>query len=210
VILLCLLVLSWPFTATRANDDIGDDQTAYLTSRHQPEHRNIPVFDNALVDELFGKDRSTKQEDDKNRGESENAIAPSTPSTSTTRKDPPSLQPLLKPNESLMAGITRSTSAKQAAALRLAEKSRKLLQGGEREKALVLLEKALALDSNPYVYFYIARVHYKLGHYEQSLRFLEVAESRLTEQPDWMTEIALLKGESLHGTHQGARYALAR
>jgi hypothetical protein len=79
VILLCLLVLSWPFTATRANDDIGDDQTAYLTSRHQPEHRNITVFDNALVDKLFGKDRLTKQEDDKNRGESENAIAPSTP-----------------------------------------------------------------------------------------------------------------------------------
>jgi tetratricopeptide (TPR) repeat protein len=199
--------LSWPFTATRANDAFGYDQTAYLTTSPQPEHRNIPVFDNALADELFGKDRLTKQEDDKNRGESENAIAPSTPKT---RKDPPSLQPRLQPNESLVVRIASNTSAKRVAALRFAEMGRKLLRSGNYEKALVYLEKALALDPSPYIYFYLARAHYYLARYQQALNFLQIAESWLTEQADWMAEVADLRAESFRASHQGTRYARVR
>jgi len=212
VISLCLFVfvLSWPVTATRANDAFGNDQTAYLTTPPQPGHRNIPVFDNALADELFGVDRLTKQEDDKNRGESENAIAPSTPSTPTTRKDRPSLQPRVQPNESLVVGIARNTSAKRAAALRFAEKGRKLLRSGDYEKALVHLEKALALDPGPYVYFYLARAHYYLARYQQALNFLEIAEPWLTEQADWLAEVAALRAESFRASHQGTRYAQVR
>ena len=212
VIALCLLVffVSPPFTVTCANEDGVNDQTALLTIPRQLERGDIPVFDNAVLDKLFSSDRVIKAEENKNQSEGENINPAAPPNAASTRTIPRFTQAPTKPNESLIAGITRRTSAKQAAALRLAEKSRKLLQSGEHDKALVLLEKALALDSSPYVYFYIARVHYNLGHYEQSLSFLEVAESRLTEHPDWMTEIALLKGESLHATQQGARYASAR
>lgn len=212
VISLCLFVfvLSWPFTATRADDDFANDQSAYLTIPSQPEHRNITVFGNALLDELFGKDRLTKQEDDKNRDESENAVAPSTPSAPIARKDPPSLQPRVQPNESLMVGIARNTSAKHAAALRFAEKGRKLLRSGDYEKALVHLEKALALDPSPYIYFYLARAHYYLARYQQALNFLEIAEPWLTEHADWMAEVAALRVESFRASHQGARYAHVR
>ncbi|MBI2365261.1 MAG: tetratricopeptide repeat protein [Deltaproteobacteria bacterium] len=207
---LFVFVLSWPFTATRAGDDFANDQTAYLTTPSQPEQRNITVFGNALVDELFGKDRLTKQEDDKNRGESENAIAPSTPSTPIMRKDPPSLQPRVQPNESLMVGIARNTSAKRAAALRFAEKGRKLLRSGDYEKALVHLEKALALDPSPHIYFYLARAHYYLARYQQALNFLEIAEPWLTEQADWLAEVAALRAESFRASRQGTRYARVR
>jgi len=129
------------------------------------------------------------------------------PSTPTTRKDPPSLQPRVQPNESLMVGIARNTSAKRAAALRFAEKGRKLLRSGNYEKALVHLEKALALDPSPYIYFYLARAHYYLARYQQALNFLEIAESWLTEQADWMAEVAALRAESFRASHQGTRYA---
>jgi tetratricopeptide (TPR) repeat protein len=212
MISLCLFVfvLSWPFTAARANDDFGNDQTVYLTTPPQPENRNIPVFGNGLLDEIFGKDRLSKQEDDKNRGESENAITPTTPSTPTTRKDPPSLQPRVRPNESLMVGIARNTAAKRAAALRFAENGRKLLRSGDYGKALVHLEKALALDPSPYIYFYLARAHYSLARYQQALNFLEIAEPWLTEQADWMAEVAALRAESFRASNQGTRYAQVR
>ncbi|HKZ78169.1 MAG TPA: tetratricopeptide repeat protein, partial [Pyrinomonadaceae bacterium] len=135
------------------------------------------------------------------------AIAPSMPSTPTTRKDPPSLQPRVQPNESLMVGIARHTSAKRAAALRFAEMGRKLLRSGNYEKALVHLEKALALDPSPYIYFYLARAHYYLARYQQALNFLQIAESWLTEQADWMAEVAALRAESFRASHQGTRYA---
>jgi len=146
-----------------------------------------------------------------------------------------------------MVGIARHTSAKRAAALRFAEMGRKLLRSGNYEKALVHLEKALALDPSPYIYFYLARAHYYLARYQQALNFLEkalvhlekalaldpspyiyfylarahyylaryqqalnfleIAESWLTEQADWMAEVAALRAESFRASHQGTRYA---
>ena len=91
--------------------------------------------------------------------------------------------------------VTRSTSAKALAAMRFIEKARKLLRAGEGEKALATLEKALGLEANPYVYFYLSQVHYQLGHYQAALNFLEVAESWVDQQPDWTPEITALKAE---------------
>jgi tetratricopeptide (TPR) repeat protein len=110
----------------------------------------------------------------------------------------------------LVVGIARNTSAKRAAALRFAEKGRKLLRSGDSEKALVHLEKALALDPSPYVHFYLARAHYYLARYQQALNFLEIAEPWLTEQADWLAEVAALRAESFRASHQGTRYARVR
>jgi Tfp pilus assembly protein PilF len=110
----------------------------------------------------------------------------------------------------LVVGIARNTSAKRAAALRFAEKGRKLLRSGDYDKALVHLEKALALDPSQYIYFYLARAHYYLARYQQALNFLEIAESWLTEQADWLAEVAALRAESFRASHHGTRYARVR
>jgi len=103
----------------------------------------------------------------------------------------------IRPDEDLTAGIPPKARTQRAAALRLAEKGRKLLQMREYERALLLFEKSLAMDSNPFFYYYLARVHHHLANYHQSSKFLEIAESWLSEQPDWMAKIAAVKGENL-------------
>jgi len=102
--------------------------------------------------------------------------------------------PVPSPDRSLLA-VTRSTSAKGLTAMRFIEKARNLLKAGEQKKALSTLEKALGLEANPYVYFYLSQVHYQLGHYQAALNFLEVAESWLDQQPDWSLQITALKAE---------------
>lgn len=71
-----------------------------------------------------------------------------------------------------------------------------MLQAGEYETALLTLEKSLALDSIPYTYYYLARAHHHLNNYQESVTFLDVAESRLSESHDWMAEVAALKREN--------------
>ena len=156
------------------------------------------VFDNAFLDRMFGKQREATQPGNHGAREGQSnlpsAIAPRT-------IDDPSLDP----NRSFIIGIQRNTSAKQAAALRLAEKGRQLLRAGERERAITYLERALSLHSSPYIHFYLARAHYELGRFRPSLDFLEVAESQLTQQPSWIGEIGELKRKvSTHDTRQGA------
>ena len=100
------------------------------------------------------------------------------------------------PVQPVFMAITRSTSsAKRAAAMRLTDTSQNLLRARQYEKAVSFLEKALSLEASPYVYFYLARAHYGLGHYQAALNFLEVAESWLDQQPDWMPQLAALKAE---------------
>jgi tetratricopeptide (TPR) repeat protein len=99
----------------------------------------------------------------------------------------------IRPNRPLILGITPAGSPKRAAALRVAEKGRTLLLAGAYQQALIYFEKALGLDANPYFYYYLARTHYHLAHTEQSLRFLDVAESLLSNQSDWIAEVQILR-----------------
>ncbi len=102
----------------------------------------------------------------------------------------------LPDDSSLIAKINPRTSPQRAASLRLTEEGRKLLESGEYAKALGRLEKTIAIDStNPYGYFYLAKAHYRLGHYKESLNFLDVAESLVTGQPYWLAEVFALKGD---------------
>jgi hypothetical protein len=98
------------------------------------------------------------------------------------------------PDDPLTSAIHSGTPARSVAGLRIAEAGRKLLQEGQYARALVRLERALALDANPFVYYYLALLHYRLARYQQSLNFLEVAESRLRAHSGWMTEVSSFKG----------------
>lgn len=103
----------------------------------------------------------------------------------------------LPDDSSLLAKITPGTSPQRAASLRLTEEGRKLLEAGDAPKALSRLEKTIVIDStNPYGYFYLAKAHFRLGRYKESLSFLEVAESRLSEEPFWLAEVHALRGEN--------------
>ncbi|HEY7322305.1 MAG TPA: tetratricopeptide repeat protein [Candidatus Binatia bacterium] len=103
----------------------------------------------------------------------------------------------LADDSSLLAKITPTTPPQRAASLRLTDEGRKLLEGGDAPKALSRLEKTIAIDStNAYGYFYLAKAHYRLGRYKESLSFLDVAESRLTEEPFWLAEVYALRGEN--------------
>ena len=105
--------------------------------------------------------------------------------------------PPLSDDSSLLAKITPGTTPQRAASLRLTEEGRKLLDAGDPNRALPRFEKTIVVDStNPYGYFYLAKTHYRLGRYKESLNFLDVAESRLSGEPFWLSEVYALRGEN--------------
>lgn len=114
-----------------------------------------------------------------------------------TRPAPGREPPPLADDSSLIAKITPRTPPQRAASLRLTEEGRKLLEAGEYAKALTRLEKTIAIDStNPYGYYYLAQTHYHLARHQESLNFLDVAESLLNKEPFWLAEVLALKGEN--------------
>ena len=102
-----------------------------------------------------------------------------------------------------VALFMNSVQIGSAASLRLTEEGKKLLDAGEPAKALTRLEKTIAIDStNPYGYFYLAKAQYRLGRYKESLNFLDIAESRLSGEPFWLSEIHALRGEDYRAQGQ--------
>jgi hypothetical protein len=115
----------------------------------------------------------------------------------------PALPPPLDDDSSLLAKITPGTSPQRAASLRLTEEGRKILDAGDPAKSLTRLEKTIVIDStNAYGYFYLAKAQYRLGHYKESLNFLDVAESRIGSEPFWLAEIYALRGENYRAQGQ--------
>jgi tetratricopeptide (TPR) repeat protein len=87
--------------------------------------------------------------------------------------------------------------------LRLTEEGKKLLDAGDPVRALARLEKTIVIDStNPYGYFYLAKAQYRLGRYRESLNFLDIAESRLGNEPFWIAEIHALRGDNYRALGQ--------
>ena len=127
------------------------------------------------------------------------------PPTTTSKEIPPittpetlsPVRPPLPDDSSLLAKIIPGTPPQRAASLRLSEEGRKLLEGGEYAKALSRLERAIAIDStNAYGHFLLAKTQFGLRRYQDSLNFLDVAESRLGAEPFWLSEVYALKGEN--------------
>jgi tetratricopeptide (TPR) repeat protein len=124
---------------------------------------------------------------------------PATASKETPKETPPAIAeptPPLPDDSSLLAKITPGTSAQRAASLRLTEEGRKLLDGGDASRAVTRLEKSIVVDSsNAYGYYYLAKAQFRLGRYKESLNFLDVAESRLSNEPYWLAEVHALRGD---------------
>jgi tetratricopeptide (TPR) repeat protein len=190
-----LLVVS-PFPAIAFNERL-EPQPAPLLRPEQ--NRKVIIFDNDFLDRRFGRSRGSET------SVTDSAIpAPNDQSAFTFNGpqivDVPTRRPAeVLPNGSLLKGIKRGTSARRAAALRLAETGRALLQQGQNRKAIYYLEKALGMDASPSFHFYLARAHFQLADYQSSLRFLQVAESGFYGQPEWLPEVTALK-EALSGS----------
>ncbi len=106
-------------------------------------------------------------------------------------------------DSSLIAKITPQTPPQRAVSLRLTEEGRKYLESGEYAKALARLERTIAIDSrNAYGYYYLAKTHYLMNRYQESLNFLDVAESLLSNEPYWLSEVFALKGEDFRALGQ--------
>ncbi|MFQ5541340.1 MAG: tetratricopeptide repeat protein [Candidatus Binatia bacterium] len=123
--------------------------------------------------------------------------------SSASKAQKPTVEPKSRapiPDEgSLVAKITVQTSPQRAVSLRLTEEGKRLIETGQYGKAMVQLEKTLAIDStNPYVYYYLAKAHFHVTHYRESLDFLDVAESHLSSQQYWFAKVQSLRGKNFH------------
>ncbi|HWP56305.1 MAG TPA: tetratricopeptide repeat protein [Candidatus Acidoferrales bacterium] len=119
----------------------------------------------------------------------------------------------LPEDSSLIAKISPQTPPRRAASLRLTEEGRKLLAREDYTRALASFERSIAIDAtNPYSYYYLAKTHYQQGRYQESLNFLDVAESRFAEDPYWLAETWALRGENFRalGFLQRAESSYAR
>jgi tetratricopeptide (TPR) repeat protein len=184
------------------SDAIGFETVSrgrYPSPSHRNEDGKVVVFDNDLLDRLFGKDRAARGSNNTERSAGD---------ISVPRFFNEANLPSVLPNRSLLAGISSNTTSRRAAALRFAEKGRTLIQTKEYQKAISFLEKALNLDASPFIYYYLARAHYHLGNQQGSLNFLEVAESRLSAQSEWVEELAALR--SAVSAPQPTQYAMAK
>ena len=125
---------------------------------------------------------------------------------STVDSVPPPAAPPLADDSSLLAKITPGITPQRAASLRVTEEGRKLLDSGDPGKAVTRLERTIVIDStNGYGYFYLAKAQYRLGHFQQSLNLLEVAQSRLGGEPFWMAELYALRGENYRALGQAQK-----
>ena len=90
------------------------------------------------------------------------------------------------------AGLPR-----RRASMKLVQQGRLLLRNERYKAALGTFEQAVGIDAtNPYSHFFIARAHYLLGNYRESLSFLEVSESKLAADARWLAEVHVLRGRN--------------
>jgi len=81
--------------------------------------------------------------------------------------------------------------------MKLLQQGRALLQGETYKAALARFEQAVGIDTtNPYSHYFIARAHYFLENYRESLDFLDLAELRLAADVRWLAEVHVLRARN--------------
>ena len=143
-LIACLAV--GPFQANASKERFEPQPTPLLRAE---ENRKVIIFDNDFLDRRFGRSRG-----------SETSVSTAPVERGVFVYSGPQIVEILPrrstealPNGSLLTGINRSTPAHRAAALRLAETGRTLLQQGQTRKAIYYLEKALGMVANPAFHF---------------------------------------------------------
>ena len=126
-----------------------------------------------------------------------------------------------------VANLDDTTLPQRRASMKLVQQGRDLLRTENYKAALAQFERAIDIDAtNPYCHYFVARAHYLLRDYRQSLDFLEVSEQKLAGDDPWLAEIHVLRARNatalgFHGKadvnyiraltlNPGHRFALAR
>jgi Flp pilus assembly protein TadD len=95
----------------------------------------------------------------------------------------------------LTAKIDATTPPRRAAALRLTEQARGMLERGETPHAIEILERAISVDARtPYAYYFLAEAHARAGHRALARSFASRAEQLLTAEPYWLARARALRG----------------
>ncbi len=93
--------------------------------------------------------------------------------------------------------IQSETSPQMAASLRLTEEGKNYLNSGNLIKASELLERAVTISpSNPYAYFFMARLRFERKEHKQSLGLLSKAEMLFKDNPRWLSDVYSLMGKN--------------
>ena len=96
-----------------------------------------------------------------------------------------------------LAPVSGAGLPRRRASMKLVQQGRLLLRNERYKAALGTFEQAVGIDAtNPYSHFFIARAHYLLGNYRESLSFLEVSESKLAADARWLAEVHVLRGRN--------------
>jgi len=96
-----------------------------------------------------------------------------------------------------VAGFDHTTLPRRRASMKLVQQGRDLLRVENYRAALAQFERAIDIDTtNPYSHYFVARAHYLLRDYRQSLDFLEVSEQRLAGDDPWLAEIHVLRARN--------------
>jgi len=162
-----------------------------------PPQARAPVERETIYEEDLKERRVTPPQERSARTSPQAPWPPQAPAPPPAAPSQPSAPPPLPEESSLLAKITPATSPQRAASIRLTEEGRKLLESGDHARALARLEKTIAIDStNAYGYYFLAKAHAALGRQQESLRFLDVAESLFSGEPYWLAEVFALRGEN--------------
>ena len=193
LILCCVLaaVVLSPSSAGAFKPAIFEGTLASPPAQPRNNDRRIVVLDNDYLDRRFGRERASET----NSNEDGQSPAVMQGDATITRDPAPRINPSIpvSPNRSLLTAINRATPARRAAALRWAEAGRTSLEKGRKRMAIYYLEKALSVEANPFIHYYLARAHYQVADYQSARRFLQVAEAGFYGWPEWISELAALR-----------------
>ena len=90
-----------------------------------------------------------------------------------------------------------SALSRRRASVKLVQQGQDLLRTKNYKAALSQFERAIGVDAtNPYSHYFVARAHYFLDNYRQSLSFLDVAEQKLAADGRWLAEIHVLRARN--------------
>lgn len=194
-----VILLSWVIWVLPGGT--GAQSKPETEKRAAPRMRQTEIQEAELLDNA-GPDAATKKveeqrTEEKGGGRSEARMDAADEAPPEVEKDDTRRQSQEADALPLLAKITPKTSPQRAASLKLVEEGRKALVAGEYKQALAIFERAIAVDAtNPYSHYFLARAHFFLGNYPESLNFLDVAESLLGWHKRWLAEIYVLKGRN--------------
>jgi tetratricopeptide (TPR) repeat protein len=109
---------------------------------------------------------------------------------------------------SVLTRVGAETPPHVTTALRLVEDARRFIDQGEYDRAQELLERTVAIDpTNPYGYYFLAKVHHLKKNYGQTVAFANRAAVLSGNDPVWLGRVYCLQGAAYE---EVGRYADAR